>query len=468
MAITLGEAIVWLRGNSEGFDNALNTAEQKSKAWAGKIGGLLGKGVSKAADLAVDGINKLADVIEESIGLAGEEQIGIANLAASVKASGGDWDEASGAIEDYLSAELKRVAMDDGDGRESISNLTRMTGDYKEALGLMPLAMDLARAKGMELSAAAEIVGKVHEGNTGILKRYGIAVAEGASAEEALAAMQAQVAGQAEGYANTYKGAQDKMNIALGNLKETVGAALLPALTDLIGKFAVFVMDSLPAIERGIAVVLPWLEKVVSWLGSNIPIAIATLKSWLDTQLIPALTTVWEFIRDKVLPVLSDIGLWLTTNIPKAIDTATTAFNAFKTNVLEPIGLAVGVLASSFQSIVDRINDAIAKLREWLGVSATEPTTTGGAALPPPRTSLYGGAYAAGGDFVVTRPTMVLTGENYQPERVTVTPMNAQAQGDEGAGFNFHYHDYSGMNYNRAESMAREWEYRYQMGLFQR
>lgn len=228
-----------------------------------RVEGSLG-GVNKAAlalgGAAVIGVGALAKGLWDCVDAAGEEEIGIAKLKTAIDASGTSYDSVSGSIEAYIAAATRKTAFDDGAQRESLSRLVMMTGDYNTALGLMPLAMDLARAKDIELSAAAEIVGKVHEGNTGILSRYGIVLKDGATSQEALAAMQAQFSGQAEAYGSTFAGAQDKMGIALGNLKETIGAAVLPILTSFISMLADLATEAIPMIDGAITALRPVFE----------------------------------------------------------------------------------------------------------------------------------------------------------------------------------------------------------------
>ena len=93
-------------------------------------------GTALAAGLAVG----TAAVVGLGAGLAlcikdaAAEEVGIQKLGAAVTASGGDWDTASVAIETYLAAQLKRAALDDGEGRESLSRLTTATGSYERAM----------------------------------------------------------------------------------------------------------------------------------------------------------------------------------------------------------------------------------------------------------------------------------------------------------------------------------------------
>ena len=87
----------------------------------------------------------------------------------------------------------------------------------------------------MDLEKAATLVGKVADGNTTALKRYGIVLDKGATATQALAAMNAKFAGAAKTYGDSSAGAAEKFHNSLQQLQITVGTALLPVINRLMG-----------------------------------------------------------------------------------------------------------------------------------------------------------------------------------------------------------------------------------------
>ncbi len=198
-----------------------------------QLGGIGGKvllgGIGAIAGAAIG----LGAALRECLGAASEEQEGIARLGAAVTASGANWGTAQTQIEKYLVAELKRIALDDGEGRASLAMLTAQTGSYTEAMKLLPYAADLAKGANVDLATASKLIGKVAEGNVTALTKYGIVLKKGATAQEALAAIQQKFGGQAEAWANTLAGAGAKFSITMGNLKESVGSALLPLATQV-------------------------------------------------------------------------------------------------------------------------------------------------------------------------------------------------------------------------------------------
>ena len=170
---------------------------------------------------------------------ANAERIGISRLEAQLKNVGVSYDDVKGSLEDVISATQYKTGIADDKQRIALGELVMITGDYQRSLDLMPLALDLAAAKEMDLGTAAEVVGRVAVGNTTILKRYGIELKEGATAAEALAEMQSKVGGTAEATRDPMKvlGAQ------IGDLKEAIGTALLPVVTKWLDKLTLIIKN---------------------------------------------------------------------------------------------------------------------------------------------------------------------------------------------------------------------------------
>lgn len=173
---------------------------------------------------------------------AAEEQVGINRLSQQLKNVGVDYNQVRDSLEGVISATQRKTAIADDEQRVALGDLITVTGDYQKALDLLPLALDLAASKQMDVSTAAELVGRVAEGNIGILGRYGIEMDKGATSSEALAKLQDRVKGSAEAAADPIK----KMENSMSDLSEAVGKALLPHL-DKFTKKAVEIIDKVSA-----------------------------------------------------------------------------------------------------------------------------------------------------------------------------------------------------------------------------
>lgn len=112
--------------------------------------------------------------------------------------------------------------------RPAMSQFVRVTGDAEKATKLTDLALNVAAGTGRDLGAVTIALSKAYQGNTASLSRLGLNVK---GLKDPMAALEAQFSGAAQAAANTdpYK----RMEVALDNAQETIGAALIPAMNAL-------------------------------------------------------------------------------------------------------------------------------------------------------------------------------------------------------------------------------------------
>jgi hypothetical protein len=122
-------------------------------------------------------------------------------------------------------------------GDEAIIGVQALIGaftkDEEQIKVLTQTTLDLAAAKGMDLTAAADLVSKSFGSSTNALSRYGIQVEGAVGSTERLENLTGNVAalfgGQASAQADTMTGSIQQMQNALGDTTETMGALLAPA-----------------------------------------------------------------------------------------------------------------------------------------------------------------------------------------------------------------------------------------------
>lgn len=258
-----------------------------------KAGGKLKTGLKVGAAAAAAGIGLAVVAAKDFTNAAKESEVSGAKMRAQLKASGIAYKAHADQIDDVIAKQSKLSALDDEDLQDSFTNLVRATGDVNEALKLNATAADLSRAKGIEVAKAGEIIGKVYAGNTGTLSRYGIAfdpvtkaqdkvrkqmddlkssgvklseqqkialkdqLAEAkardkqASALGAIETLQKAVGHQAEEYGKTAEGADERWAVTIGNVKETIGAALLPVMARATNTASDFVNQMLEGTGAG-------------------------------------------------------------------------------------------------------------------------------------------------------------------------------------------------------------------------
>jgi hypothetical protein len=234
------------------------------------IAGVAAAGALKAFDLVGSAIDRVTNVLGEAVEAALAEEESIAKLDAALRANVSGYDGNRKAIEDVLQARM-RLGFSDDEQRASLARLVASTKDSAKALDLQRQAMDLARFRGIDLATASDIIAKVYGGNTSILARYGIQLAKGTTATEALAEIQRRAAGQAEAYANTNRGKLLASQIKVGEQMERIGEKILPALGVAMELVAVGVEALATAFGAGFKVI----ENVVSGVGEIVRVVLS-------------------------------------------------------------------------------------------------------------------------------------------------------------------------------------------------
>ena len=119
------------------------------------------------------------------------------------------------------------------------SLIAAFTKDEEKIKSLTVATLDLAAAKGMDLKAAADLVGKSFGSSTNALVRYGIQVNGAVGSSQRLESLTENIAelfgGQARASADTLSGSIEQMKNAIGDANEAVGVAFAPVIQKLAG-----------------------------------------------------------------------------------------------------------------------------------------------------------------------------------------------------------------------------------------
>lgn len=225
---------------------------------------------------------------------AAADEAAAAKLTAALKARGIATESVLNAVERQIIAGQK-LAFTDDQVRASVEASTRFTKGYKDALKIQNVAMELARATGMDLADATLAVGKAYQGNgSKLLKTLGIN-AKTISGQKALNAILAKTKGSAAAYADTLEGSFSVVSIQAGELKEQFGAAFLPAVTKLFKGLAPY-MDRFSGI---ISKLTPKLQRFADQLVTKILDKLPMLMGQFESEFPKAIIKVEQFI-DKI------------------------------------------------------------------------------------------------------------------------------------------------------------------------
>lgn len=435
---------------SETLEIVIKGDDQTSKPF-GKIGKALGD-IFKTAmgflsaqvfqKLAAGAVNFAKSLITEA-SEAQEVTSQLNAVLASTKGIAGVTAEAATGLADSLS----RVTRFEDDAILGAENLLLTFTNIGSEV--FPTAtetvLNMSQALGQDLKSSATQLGKaLNDPVNGItaLSRVGVNFTESQKAmiESMVAAgdvagaqklilqeLQKEFGGSAEAAGQTFAGQLDILKNSLGNVKESIGGAIIPILQTLAGvainalgspqfqaaidwfvggitnigeKVKAFAENGLPTLVMGLTdlanmfvvltqgdfpsfVELLWNglyevgealgltdEQMRPFLDKLAEGAFAAQTAW-EEHLKPALSVVWTFIQDNVLPIFGKVWEWLQNAIPAAIAKAKTWFEETLKPALQAVWRYIDenvlpIFADVQKWLRDNIPAAIEAVRGWI------------------------------------------------------------------------------------------------------
>ena len=170
---------------------------------------------------------------------AAADQAAQAQLARQLRATTGATDEQIKANEEFVSSLSMAAAVADDELRPALASLVRGTGDLATAQDALKTVLDVSAATGKSVQEVADAVSKAYGGNTKAIKALSpelfSLIKDGASVDEVMKSLANTFGGSATTAANSAEGQFKKFGIAMDELKESIGTALLPVATKFIG-----------------------------------------------------------------------------------------------------------------------------------------------------------------------------------------------------------------------------------------
>lgn len=319
--------------------------------------------IQKAAMPAALALGGLAVAAGSAFTAFAEDSAAADKLALSLKNSTGATDDQVKAVEDFISETSKAAAVADDELRPALDNLVRGTKDVTAAQDLLGLALDISAGTGKDLDGVTQALSKAYNGNFTALKKLDPALAalikSGASTDEVFAALGDTFGGQAAAQANTAQGRMRNLSIQMGELKESIGAAVAPL------------------VER----LLPAFQAIGSWIQNNTGLVVGlgvaiggfALAIWGAN----AALTAWNAIT-KITAALNAVlgtsfsALWVATGVGiiVAIIAAVVALNAkfhFMDDVIEAVKKGFTKFWDTVSTIFGWIYDKIKIVADFLG-----------------------------------------------------------------------------------------------------
>jgi len=175
---------------------------------------------------------------KQAIQAAADDQKQQALLARQLQVSTGATRAQVAAVEDYIDATQRSVAVSDTELRAAYQSLAVSTKDLATSQDLLNVSIDVAAATGKSTSSVAEALARGYAGNTRALATLSPevkkAIKDGATFADVLDILRRNFAGAGAEASQTMAGQLAILGNTVDEAKESIGAALLPALQALI------------------------------------------------------------------------------------------------------------------------------------------------------------------------------------------------------------------------------------------
>lgn len=227
-------------------------AAQKDINKLGKNFDAFGKKAAKAFGIAAAASAAFALKIgKDAVQAAIADQKSQALLANTLRNTTGATESAIVGVENYVTALQKQFNVVDDEIRPAMARLVGLTGSVTQAQSLMQISLDVSAKSGADLATSVGAVIKATSGQFKALKNLvpelSLATIKSKDVAKAFEEVQKASSGAAATRAGTLEYRLKGLQIALGEVLETLGYALLP----VIEKFAkVLATDLLPKFEN--------------------------------------------------------------------------------------------------------------------------------------------------------------------------------------------------------------------------
>ena len=216
----------------------LDRALGKSATNGRKFSSVMGSLKFAAFGAAAAGAAVLTDQLIQATKAALEDAASQDKLRAQLERSIGATDRQVASVERWITKTSMAVAITDDELRPAYAALVRSTGDAAAAQDILTSAIDVSAATGKPLETVVKALQKAYDGNTGSLGKLGLGLGaadlKGKSFAEVMDMVNQKVGGDAERAAKTGSGQYKRLQIVMGELQETIGAQLLPAIEALL------------------------------------------------------------------------------------------------------------------------------------------------------------------------------------------------------------------------------------------
>jgi SLT domain-containing protein len=372
--------------------------------------------LKKAAIPAAAAIGGLAVALGGATKAAMEDQAAQVQLAGVLERSASATQQDIAATEEFISSLSRATAVADDDLRPALAQLVQATGSLEQSQQLLVQAQDISASTGKDLATVTDALSKAYNGNMKGLRALDASliplISDGLTFTEVMDVLAYTTGGAAADAAQTAEGRMRNLSIQIGEAKESIGAALLPVIAQLIDK----------------------LIPLAEWVQQN-------------TQVVVILAGVIGGLSAAVLAINAAMKVYQATLVVVKVAQAALNF-VMSANPIGVVILAIAALVAAFvilekkfgvvSSAVEFLGEQFYKwiinpLKQIIDLAGRAASAVGAIA------GGIGGAISAvipglaeGG--IVTSPTLAMIGEGGEPE--AVIPLSQLDRYGGGGGIN--------------------------------
>jgi len=294
-----------------------------------------------------------------------EDQAASAELARSLKATTKATDEQVAAVEDWITKTSLASGIADSELRPALGIISRSTKDVTKAQKLLNLAQDISAGTQKPLALTSKAVAQAYNGQFGALRKLSPETAKliqaGASSDEVFKSLEKTFKGAADTAANTTAGKFKRFGVAVEEVKEGLGAALLPAM-DKVASFAI--NNLFPAFDK--------VQKVFADKGfiNGLKSMFSSSWEWLGSTGLPMMreklaelgSAFVEWIRPRIKPFLKELGGLIAAGANWLLDVG---LPMYIERMKELYGTFVKWIKPQIAPMLKELANLIGKVAEW-------------------------------------------------------------------------------------------------------
>lgn len=232
------------------FVDGMNKSQKQTETFGDKLADF---GKKAALAFAAAGAAATAFAIQ-AVKNAAADEAAQRKLEETIRASTKATADQVAAVGAYIDKTSIAIGVTDDQLRPSLARLVRSTNDVEKAQNLLNLALDISAATGKPLQTVSDALGKAYDGNTTSLGRLGLGLDQNIIKSKDMdliyKTLTSTFGNFAENEAQTTEKQFARIQIAVDEAKESIGAALLP----VVDRLARFILTTLvPALQSFVA-----------------------------------------------------------------------------------------------------------------------------------------------------------------------------------------------------------------------